>query len=83
MNRHFADGSALTLLLSPREREKRRNRVEYSGRAFAKLRAEWFSLSPGERAGVRGETGPQRTPIEHVPDHNAFCFYERASFHEW
>ena len=51
MNRPFANGSALTLALSLREREERRKRAEHSKRLFAEPTAEWFSLSLRERLG--------------------------------
>ena len=54
MNRDSANGSALTLTLSPREREQQRNRVECSGRLFAESGAEWSTLSP-QRGEGRGE----------------------------
>ena len=66
MNRPFANGSALTLALSLRVREERRKRAEHSKRLFAEPTVEWFSLSLGERAGVRASDtsprlmGPQR-----------------------
>jgi hypothetical protein len=67
INRDFADGFALTLPLSPREREHLRNRVECSGRPFAESRAEWSSLSR-ERAGVRADQAWLRfLGKEHAP----------------
>ena len=70
MNRACADGSALTLTLSPWERERLRNRPEYSERSFAKRRVEWSSLSLGERAGVRADQF-----LGQVHGYKAFCFY--------
>ena len=45
----------LTLTLSLRERERPRPRVENLERPWFPASVEWFSLSPGERAGVRGK----------------------------
>ena len=45
----------LTPALSLGERERRRQRVENPARVPLSQRGEWFSLSPGERAGVRGK----------------------------